>query len=961
MSRALPGFVGVLVLLMVAGFTSGTGLHRGNVTLSLDKAQVTVSPSATPVATPAPLHGDIRIESQDGWQAWTHSTDYAAISQNWEQLVYVRTSAGDAPRVWRVSADVRQKYYMPIAWAPGTRLILAGVGANCNSCWSWGVPLATINAETGQVNGLDAAMLLTRQAYSFSPTQPGRVAIAKGGSRYLLDGMRLALLDLATGKRRDLTDPAMTTFEPAWSPDGKLIAYAAVRAVPKATGDGPTLDRLLNGRAIYIVNPDNGESHALTSPDAQAMDGWPHWTVDGTHLLYARRYADRTQVHRVSLDGKTDELLTTIAVSPMCYYAGCQWPSVMDTIPLTMDPSSGYPLTLHDTWVYQSTRYEGFNAGAVMTATSTLTETVVEVKTAPEYYAAKIRREISAETPVASPSDLQNQLARPAETSEYWLLVAGNRIYRQEGEPDLTKLNDQDRLELQFPLSPGDKWGWFPGRLPNAPDLIGTVYRQVLQTGTVKVPAGTFDGCFLIRDGWTTDTSNGWFCPGIGWVEHKSDHNGTPYGSHWVLVRYGSTKSGSVATASVNDRISNGLGTLAYITEGDLWVKVLPDGVPKRLTNGGGNNSPLWSLSGQWIALRRWDGRIWVMRDTGDAVTPLEDSSAGGMYTWSPVTDTLAFTTAKGNLSIAHAPDWRTQPVTTVQDEEGYVFPFTWSPDGEWLAYTQARLVNPSKEGQVPPRYAAIFRIRPDGSDRIELVNGGNPSKDGLVGAGWSRDGTEFYYWTDPDFSASLLADGSELRAVSTDGTRATRLLAPTTLLVPDFWSDSPDGKRLAVAEGSGRETWTHKRIAVVDRASGQLTYLTDSHTSAFSPAWSPDGKQIAYVAAPDLGSLGGGPPAKAAAAERRIWMMTQDGSDQHPLTSDPNYRDEFPQWSRDGQFILFARLNAGGNASIWLVPTANGVAKQVSSSLGPQPVTTWFGYYGYIGWTENFDWWKGP
>lgn len=248
------------------------------------------------------------------------------------ELLSVRSPQSEIPRVWRVSQDVRQTYYLPAAWAPGTHLILAGKAAICNSCWSWGVPLSTINAETGQVKELDAAMLLTPEAYAFSPTQPGLVAIAQGGSRYLLDGMRLALLDLTTGKRRDLTDPAMTVFEPAWSPDGKQIAYAAVRAEPHATGDGPTLDRLLNGRAVYVLDPVTGENRVLTQPGTQAMDGWPRWTQDGNHLTYARRYADHTEMRRISLDGKADELLTTKNVSPICYYAGCGWSRVLGAV-----------------------------------------------------------------------------------------------------------------------------------------------------------------------------------------------------------------------------------------------------------------------------------------------------------------------------------------------------------------------------------------------------------------------------------------------------------------------------------------------------------------------------------------------------------------------------------------------------------------------------------------------------
>jgi hypothetical protein len=116
------------------------------------------------------------------------------------------------------------------------------------------------------------------------------------------------------------------------------------------------------------------------------------------------------------------------------------------TVPTAVSPSAprpeaDYPLALNNTWVYESTRYEGFNPQQIMTATQTITETVVEVKSGPSYFAARIDRETSTDVPVIVPQDMES-LLRPAESSEYWLVVQDNRIYRQEGEPDLSNLAD---------------------------------------------------------------------------------------------------------------------------------------------------------------------------------------------------------------------------------------------------------------------------------------------------------------------------------------------------------------------------------------------------------------------------------------------------------------------------------------------------------------------------------------
>ncbi len=311
--------------------TAGSPLSSTPVFLPTASSSTSLTPTlGTQISPLTPTANDtIKIRSTDGWLAWTSSTDSLMLANQWTQTLYVRQGETGKTLSWRVSEDIRQAYFLPVEWVPGTHLLLARKGANCNSCWSWGLPVVTINADTGKIIGLGVASLLTSGAYSFNPKQPGVIVIASGGSRYLLDGMRLTRLDLTTGKKRDLTDASMTAFEPAWSPDGLLIAYAAVRAMPNAMGDGPTLERLLNGCAIYIVNPVNDETRALTHPGDEAMDAGPHWDSTGSRLLYARRFVDHTDIRAVSLDGKTDEWLATRMISPMCNYTGCDWESIL--------------------------------------------------------------------------------------------------------------------------------------------------------------------------------------------------------------------------------------------------------------------------------------------------------------------------------------------------------------------------------------------------------------------------------------------------------------------------------------------------------------------------------------------------------------------------------------------------------------------------------------------------------
>jgi hypothetical protein len=91
-------------------------------------------------------------------------------------------------------------------------------------------------------------------------------------------------------------------------------------------------------------------------------------------------------------------------------------------------------------------------------------------------------------------------------------------------------------------------------------------------------------------------------------------------------------------------------GTVAYVRAGDLWVKELPNGAPRQLTRDGGNHTPRWSRSGQWLAFWK-EAQVWVVRATGADARPL-DPRPGKNHAWSPTADDLAYTTADELLVV---------------------------------------------------------------------------------------------------------------------------------------------------------------------------------------------------------------------------------------------------------------------------------------------------------------------
>jgi hypothetical protein len=391
----------------------------------------------------------------------------------------------------------------------------------------------------------------------------------------------------------------------------------------------------------------------------------------------------------------------------------------------------------------------------------------------------------------------------------------------------------------------------------------------------------------------------------------------------------------AVASATQSDKV-------AYIVAGDLWWRPVDGGPAHRLTRSGGYHTPRWSPEGRWILVQKGK-EFRVVRTDG-----AEEHSipVKGTVIWHPSEDDLAYLDEAGKIGriAPHQPENRRVVVPAAQGERRSGL--LWSVDGRRLAYAVER-------GAPPERgYAGIWAVHLERQETVELYATHQRPSPCFHPAAWAATG-QLLTWVAPNCSASLLADGAALMAVSLEGGTPVPI-AEDMLAYPEFLSLR--GARLAAVTGGGRISWWNKQVRVFDLATGSERAISPVDQAALSPDWAPDGRSLAYSASPDAGPIDGGDAAHRALFHRRIWISAADGSWRRQLTHDPGYRDEAPTWLPGGSRLLFARVDEQGRAGLWTVNAKGGKSALLTELGARQESQTWFGYYGWYDFASLFD-----
>lgn len=237
------------------------------------------------------------------------------------------------------------------------------------------------------------------------------------------------------------------------------------------------------------------------------------------------------------------------------------------------------------------------------------------------------------------------------------------------------------------------------------------------------------------------------------------------------------------------------------------------------------------------------------------------------------------------------------------------------SPDGKWVAYSVYQM-NAVKNTS----YSEIWRVSTDGSHRSQLTFSGESSNSLPK---WSPDGKWLAYLSDDTEDGNtqvwiMPARGGEgVQLTEMDGDISDFIWSPDSSKLAFIASEDvvSDNKKPIVidrylfkSDGSGYLTESRDHLYLFNLRNKVITPLTSGAHDEYSPAWSPDGKYIAFTTKRgkdpdrhfnyDIYLIEPKPDAK----ERQLTHY--QGSDMDPDT------ESSMSWSPDSKSIVYLRSN---------------------------------------------------
>jgi Tol biopolymer transport system component len=244
---------------------------------------------------------------------------------------------------------------------------------------------------------------------------------------------------------------------------------------------------------------------------------------------------------------------------------------------------------------------------------------------------------------------------------------------------------------------------------------------------------------------------------------------------------------------------------------------------------------------------------------------------------------------ATGQYGVISMNSDTTGMKTLITDKQAQVRFASWSPDGKKIAFYTLR----GQDQKILNKYRMVneyllYLMDATGQNQRRLVD--FP----VIDFGWAPDSRRLYIisaYESPDRNSLEVMNGT-LHALANvyvldTQTGDIKRLPGSGRNCSAAWS--PDGTRIAVGFGIGDNCG----IFVVSPDGARAERLTDGATIDFRPAWSPDGKSLAYVAHSKT---------DADATESGVFVIGADGTGKKRVDDEAV---SYVRWSTDGSMLL--------------------------------------------------------
>jgi Tol biopolymer transport system component len=352
----------------------------------------------------------------------------------------------------------------------------------------------------------------------------------------------------------------------------------------------------------------------------------------------------------------------------------------------------------------------------------------------------------------------------------------------------------------------------------------------------------------------------------------------------------------------------------------DLYVSRLAGGEHLRLTKDGTlKDDPQFSPDGEKIVFDRRDtnsnhSELCVIPALGGEVVPLLPWAENPA--WSPDGSRLAFIVRKpgeAETLVTSAADGSDVRVILKGDD---VYPFfgraTWSPDGKLIAASRSRGGTNKEIWTLPSQGGDPARFTRDPQGVVNDSPAFAPDSRGIIYRS-NRGGASNIWWQPlndtstvqltsgpgPDLYPSIARNGtiaflnrrshnSLLVYPLPEGAPATLLTEASLLWAPAF---SPDGKEIAYSRDQPDGLW---HLWIVPTEQGPARQITSGKLPEVYPRFTPDGGTIFF-------NTWGGEPLT-------IWHVPSNGGPPRSATTPTMASDAYADVSPDGRWIVFTR-----------------------------------------------------